>query len=779
MTYVKSNKIRAQYFTALFASTALTALFAPATFAQTGQDAEARQDEIIVTAQRREQSLQDVPLAVSTFSGAELEAQGVADLTEIGQTTPNVTLEVSRGTNSTLTAFIRGVGQQDPVAGFEAGVGIYIDDVVLNRPQAAVLEVYDVQRIEVLRGPQGTLYGRNTIGGAIKYVSKPLADTVEFGAKANLGSYNQVDLILNGSVPLSETFRVGGSVASLTRDGFGSNLNTGADNYNRDVLAGRLSAEWDATDKLSFRINADMTEDNSLARQGHRLTTSGVTRAPVLSNVFDTRAGLVNPAQKVEAQGIGLTASYEFNDQIDLKYIFGQRSDESTTPIDFDSLPGADVDVPAIYENEQTSHELQVLFENDTFAGVGGLYYLDANAKTVFDVILAVQGSLINLPGLTAQTFGNVDTQVWAAYGDLTWQINPQWALSVGGRYTEDERSSIVRRATLINGPSPSFGGNGTVIATTSNFNGSDTFDAFTPRVSVAFEPNADHNLYVSYSQGFKGGGFDPRGLTTAARDFNGNGTVDADDIFEFMQFDSETVDSYEIGWKASLNGGKIRSNAALFFADYTDVQIPGSVGFTPAGGAPTFLGITTNAASAEMTGLEWEGSAILAEDFGREGSRASLNWSYGYIDAKFNEYINELLGGNISSRAKFQNTPKTTASATLNYSMPQKLLGREGALGFITGWSYRSASTQFEFPNEQLDQKAFSLFDASLNWTAADGKLTVGLHGKNLTDEEYKVAGYNFLNATTGAPTLGVEGVLTAFYGNPRTVTLSLGYKY
>ena len=144
--------------------------------------------EIVVTARRRNEALQDVPIAVTAYSGAELERQAAVDITDIGDTTPNVTLEVSRGTNSTLTAFIRGIGQQDPVGGFEQGVGVYLDDVYLNRPQAAVLDIYDVERIEVLRGPQGTLYGRNTIGGAIKYVTRRLSNEPAFSLRGTVGT---------------------------------------------------------------------------------------------------------------------------------------------------------------------------------------------------------------------------------------------------------------------------------------------------------------------------------------------------------------------------------------------------------------------------------------------------------------------------------------------------------------------------------------------------------------------------------------------------------------
>ncbi|HPF22922.1 MAG TPA: TonB-dependent receptor, partial [Hyphomonas sp.] len=239
------------------AATALTPVMP--VWAQDAGDAAAQNDErrygpIVVTAQRREESQLDVPLSVSAFDGAQLSELGIVTLDEVAKISPNVTLEASRATNNTLSAFIRGVGQQDPVAGFEAGVGIYLDDVYLNRPQGAILDVFDVERVEVLRGPQGTLYGRNTIGGAVKYVTRPLSDEVEFKAHGAYGSYNQTDLILTGSVPLSDIFRVGASVAMLKHDGYGDNLvQPGVENYNKDVLAGRLSAEFDATDTFQLR----------------------------------------------------------------------------------------------------------------------------------------------------------------------------------------------------------------------------------------------------------------------------------------------------------------------------------------------------------------------------------------------------------------------------------------------------------------------------------------------------------------------------------------------
>jgi iron complex outermembrane receptor protein len=221
----------------LYLGVAVAALYAmpayaqetPAAPADTQADS-ADSTDIVITARRRSESLLNVPIAVTAFSADKLDKIGAVDLTDIQNTTPNTTLKDARGTNSTLAAFIRGVGQQDPVPGFEAGIGIYLDDVYLNRPQAAVLDVYDVDRIEILRGPQGTLYGRNTIGGAVKYVTRRLPDQFEVKLKGTYGSYNQLDGIASISVPVGSMVKVGFSGARLTRDGFGRNLNLGIDN---------------------------------------------------------------------------------------------------------------------------------------------------------------------------------------------------------------------------------------------------------------------------------------------------------------------------------------------------------------------------------------------------------------------------------------------------------------------------------------------------------------------------------------------------------------------
>ena len=707
-----------------------------------------------------------MPLSVTALSGETLAQQGIQDLTQIGQQVPNITLEVSRGTNTTLTAFIRGVGQQDPVAGFEAGVGLYVDDVYLNRPQAAVLDVYDVERIEVLRGPQGTLYGRNTIGGAIKYVTAELPDDTSVKIRGTYGSYDQADLIVTASTPVSDNLKIGASGARLSRGGFGDNLTLGTENYNKDVWAARGTIEFD-NGPLFVRLSGDYVKDNSEARQGHRLIPSLQTNAPVLGDVFDTRAGLNIVDQEVEAYGGALNIAVEVGDAITLKSITGYREDSSTSPIDFDSLPAVDLDVPAIYDNQQFSQELQLLYESDKLSGVLGFYYLDANAFTAFDVAL-----FTTLNGLTAQTLGDVDTETWSVFGDFTYDLTDTVSVSLGGRYTNDKRTSRVLRTTFLGGFSNLFGGTGVAAAVTSNFNGSATFKDFNPRASISWQPNADHNLYFTYSQGFKGGGFDPRGQTSAAPDLDGDGDRDAADQFEFLSFDPETVDSYELGWKASLLDNRLNISLAAFLGQYNDVQIPGSVGFDANGDGTneTFIGITSNAASADVNGIEFEGNALVGKDFAGDGSRFSVNWSLGVLDAKFNTFIDNF-GNDVAGSRVFQNTPDITAHMGFNLGVPVA----SGMVDFIGLASLRSDASQFEVPNRFLDQDGFVLVDASAVYTVDSGLFSIGVHGKNLFNKEYIVAGYNFVAGGVGGapfvPTLGREGTLTGFYGDPRRI--------
>jgi iron complex outermembrane recepter protein len=741
-------------------------------------------EQIVVTARRREELIQDVPGAVSAFSGAKIEQAGIQDVTGLADLTPNTTLKTSRATNTTLTAFIRGIGQQDPVAGYEQGVGIYLDDVYLARPQGALQDIYDLERIEILRGPQGTLYGRNTIGGAVKYVSRKLSSNAELNVKVALGEYNQRDLVVRGNLPVTDTFRIGATIATFNRDGFGSNVVNGRENYNKDVVAGRISAEFTPTSSLFVRIAADRTNDDSLPRQGHRLTPAPAIAGSLapLPGHYDTRSNLytvLGMEQKVEIEGQSLLVDYALSPLLSFKSITAHRKGESIAPIDFDSLNQPLFEAPAIYRDKQTSQEFQLTYTGPRWQGVAGLYYMKSNAFNEFDVLF----NALVPQGLSLYTLDDFDTKASAIFADVTYNVTPKFDVSVGGRYTDDKREArIFKRNYLGLQGSPTLGNPSAIgLPTNTDLQKGDlsrTDTKFTPRVGFSWKFAPGHNFYGVYAEGFKGGLFDPR------MDLGGQPNT-AVSLAKRRGVEPEEVSSYELGLKSALYGGRLQTNAAVFYMDYKNVQIPGSIPtFDAAGNVTGFAGNVTNAGKAKVQGLELEAIARVTD-------RLSVAGMLGVIDAEYKEWIvaNGLTGAaaaliNIASAAVFQNTPKTQASITGTYEMPLSILGRGGNLAIQGTASFKSKTYFFELVRptgvaaidvnvpaaELLSQEKYTLVDASLLWTSRDRRITAGIVARNLGDKRYKVAGYPFG---------GFHNTISAFYGDPRTVKLVASYTF
>ncbi len=712
--------------------------------------------KVMVTARRREETLQDVPVSVTAFTAEQLSRQGITDVTALTTSLPNTTLKASRATNTTLTAFIRGVGQQDPLAGYEAGVGIYLDDIYLARPQAAITDVYDVERIEVLRGPQGTLYGRNTIGGAIKYVTRKLSNKTDVRLRATLGNYDERDLVVTASTPVSDTVRVGGSVARFKRDGFGRNLTTGAHNYDKDVTAARLSAEFMPTTELFIRLSGDITEDDSNPRNGHRLTVGRTSGAPILDNVFDTRANLntaLGREQEVKAHGVSALVEYMISNELTFKSITASRRDKSYAPIDFDSLAVTDMHVPALYKNKQFSQEFQLTYTGDKLQGVAGVYYIDANAFNVFDTIVA--GAIPT----AVYTKGDIDTRAWAIFADANYKFSDALSLSLGGRYTVDKRDASVLRQIFVGTGSPELGTPSAVLFRTdtdfTNGELSRKDKKFTPKLGLAYRLSADQNLYGTLARGFKGGGFDPRMNVVSGR---------LPAAVARAGYAPETIDTFELGLKSQYAGGNVLTNIAVFDSNYKNVQIPGSIAIDTNGDGrdDSFAGSTTNAGKATIRGIELEASARITPQF-------TLTGMYSHIKAEYDEFI--VAGVNQAANRVFQNTPRNSSNLRANYDIPLPLMGRDGKVTLSANVAYKGATNQFETVSI-LDQESYRLWDASILWTQADGKIRAALHGRNLGNERYRTGGYFF-------PTLGNEGTLTGFYGNPRTVSATLEYRF
>jgi iron complex outermembrane recepter protein len=704
-------------------------------------------DDIIVSARRRDEALKDVPVAVSAFSAEQLEQKGSADITELTRSAPSLTLQAARGSNSTLISFTRGVGQQDPLWGFEPGVGLYMDDVYIARPQAAVLDIFDIQRIEILRGPQGTLYGRNTIGGAIKYVTKRIdADEPQGQVRASYGSYNQRDLVASAELPFNDKFAVSAAVARYLRDGYGTNLNTGNEHYNKDVTAARFSAEWTPTDNLFFRLAGDIVKDDSNARHGHR------ELAPSPADVYDTNAG-AGDANRVESKGLSLTGEWNVNEWLTLKSVTAQRDGLTRGNIDFDNLPAPILDIPARYDDDQFSQEFQAVFSGDRWSGVAGVYYLDATASGAFDTVLG-------LANLTTLTSGSVDTKSYAVFGDFSYDVTDALSVSVGARWTHDEKTGTVFRRQYLGIRSPGFG-NGAAVpiaAPRTDYTATKEFEKFTPRVSVSYKLTPDLTTYVSWGEGFKSGGFDMRGDAVLYPD-----TVKG--------YRPETVETWEIGLKGSLFDNRLNFATAIYDSSYEDQQITTQY---PAG--ETVASVVDNVGSSSIRGWEFEGRLRVTDNL-------TLNGMLSYTDAKFEQFMAYIPTGplnsscptqpgcvaDVSDQRDFQNTPEWTGSIGATYT---HWMENGSSLAFIPSASYRGDYQLFETASPILDQEAFWMFDASLVWTSSNDRLTVGVHGKNLSDEQYRVGGYVFPGALFGDSLIG-------YYGAPRTVTATVGLKF
>jgi len=703
------------------------------------QDGASSLDDVIVTARRRDELLKDVPISVSALGEERLEQTGASDITALQQQTPNATVQIARGSNSTLISFIRGIGQQDPLWGFEPGVGLYVDDVYVARPQGAVLDIYDVARIEVLRGPQGSLYGRNTVGGAIKYVTNGLSNDPELTLRGTYGSYNQIDLMAVGSIPLADNFRVGGAIASYQRDGYGTNINTGAEHYNKDVLAARASAEFEPREDVSIRLTYDRVQDDSNPRHGHRLIAGATPAGRILPSVYDTNAGLGND-NSVMSQGASATVQIDLNDNWTFKSISAWREGETTTVIDFDNTPAATLDIPGFYADDQFTQEFQFLFDYERIQGVAGFFYLDGHAEGAFDTILGNAGIVIG-------TNGQVNTESWAGFADVNFDLTDRLHLGIGLRYTLDEKRGTVFRANYLGATrSPLLGG--TVRApllVRTNYTNAKDFTQFTPRIALSYDLTDDMTTYASYSQGFKSGGFDMRGDA-----FLTPNTVNG--------YDPETVDSYEIGLKGALD--RLTFAAAVFYNEYQDQQVTTQV---PAGaGIASFV---DNVGSSTFYGAEFEGRLRILDNL-------SANFAVGYLHSDFEEFLRfnltTMVFEDISNLVVLQNAPDWTGY--LGFTWIGDLAG--GALAVTPSVSYRGDSSMFEFPNPILDQKAYSLVDLSIVWTDPTDRYTVGLYGKNLTDEEYRVGGYNFPGAL-------FDNSIIGYYGPPQTVSASLKVKF
>ncbi|MBM0104017.1 TonB-dependent receptor [Steroidobacter sp. S1-65] len=726
-------------------------------------------ESVVVTARRREESLQDVPVAISALTADQLQTQNVRTLEDMTAFAPNIKVNAGRATSSTINAYIRGVGQNDPLWGFEPGVGIYIDDVYIARPQGALLDVYDVERIEVLRGPQGTLYGKNTIAGAIKYVTRDIATSEPtLNVSATGGSYNQREIKVGGSIPVvDEHIFLGAAVAYLRRDGYGEIVDDGrARLYNRvgqdvsdkDVLAARANATFVWGDSSRLRILADTVQDNSNATGGQRLnnlTAAGIFH-PRLNHRYDQRTDMPVDRDRFINKGVAATYTQTLTDALDLKLVGAYREGDGRQFIDFDELNANLFQVPAQYSDDQTSGEAQLTYTSDRVKGVAGVYYFTGQAEGAFDASL---GSL----GLTSLTKGSVDTDSIAVYFDTTWSLTDRLNLNVGARWNEDDKEArvfvaqyrgvLAPDATLFdeNNLPPGF----SLVAVQSNYTNDRSFSNVSPRLGMDFRLDDDLMLYFSYAQGFKSGGFDMRG-NQLANPTTVNG------------YDAETADNFEVGMKSTWFEDTLQLNLTAFYTPYEDIQIT-TQQFVLLNGNPTNATAVLNAGKQVNQGVE-------LETMWRPLSALTLVLNVGYLDAEFEEFFTACPTPTPGCRLDISglnqpiNSPDWTTflGATYEWSLGA------GDMTLHAGYQYRSATKVANTTASITDQDAYDILDLGIAYTTADERWRFAVDGKNILDEEYRVAGYDF--GAVG-PTGGFSQI--GFYGPPRTVSVTATYRY
>ena len=708
----------------------------PASPATAKADDSEKVEVVTVTARRREESLQDVPVAVTAFSGQQLKELNVQNLGDLAGNVPNLTVFAARGNNTTITAYIRGIGQADPLWGVDPGVGIYLDDVYVARPQGGLLDVFDVQRIEILRGPQGTLYGKNTIGGAIKYVSNPLRKEPSASVSLDIGNFKQRDVKASiGGGTDDGVIRGRISVASVQNDGFGKDLSTGKPVSNQDTQAARASLGFYPTGvPFTLVVSADSIEDKSGVRGGKRLAISPFAPVPLTSSNYDINSGMPEPDKnRTKLSGASATVTWFASNQWTLKSITSSRKSDTFTTIDFDMLPAIVADVFATYKDKQKTQEFQATYDSGSgSSGVMGAYYFKGDAGG------EVFNNFLNRAGLFGQTIGTVYTKSTALYGDWSQALSPRWNLGAGLRFTDETKRAVADNRALLG-----IGFTGPFV-NVAKFDKSITFRNYSPKLSLEFKASDHTNLYLSGARGFKSGGFNIRANTAAVP-------------LSSFPFKDEIVDTYEFGSKSTFDGGRLMINTALFYSKYKNVQLSIFTSFTnPATGQPAFFGDFTNAGKAHAAGLEFEFAWKPVTNWTINGFAAALN-------TRYDEYITR--GVNVADTQSFANAPRFTGGMNVEYQM-KPAVGE--SLRLRVGYKHQSHVYPTTDLSPAIGQDGYGLLGAGLFWKY-DKNWSLSLLGSNLLDKEYRTNGYN----------IGAFGILTGFYGPPRQYRAGVVYNF
>ena len=704
-------------------------------------------EEIVVTARRREESLVDTPISITAFTEVDLEARQISQIHQIAEATPNLVFDRRAGhSNHASRIFIRGVGQVDHVPTRQPGVGLYVDGVYIGQQAGSLVDIVDIATVEVLRGPQGTLFGRNTIGGAVQI--NTVKPTEEFGADLELlaGDYNRSRVKGQVNIPFSDTFYGKFSGILQEKDGFTNTPNAPPGNRGAggdDITAVRAALRWVPQDSLTVDLSADYTEAESNgppAVLGSTVNNAPNTRsamynaqvAPALGvGVFDDRyylgpetytslTGNLND-QHLEVSGANLTVQWDFAENLSFKSITTLRAAEQNAETDSDQSPLHVFNGSDYFDGEQRSQEFQLSGTSfdDRMQWVTGLYYFEEQWFHINPVFF---------PTFHLDSGSKVDNKSSAVFGQFTYDISDRMSFTLGARHTDEKLDSIADdthsfitawfcprggpppAAASCRAEGPGFAGYAQVAPPPAPgsfriMRNDEIFESdqtrFEPYVNLAYDFTDSLMGYASYSEGFKGGGFTQR--------------IPPGRLIE--QFGPEFAEVFEIG--AKWAGEFVRVSAAVFYNDYLDLQVTTN----------RLLGGTTeNASDAVIKGGEFEVLAAVTDRF-------TISVGLGYLDGVYKD-VDPAVNFEPTNRIPFLTEWQRNASAS--YVFPV------GAGELIARLDYYYSDDYYteadNYPETFFD--AYDLLNGSLTFVHGSGRWEAGIQGRNIADEYYKVSG-------------------------------------
>jgi iron complex outermembrane receptor protein len=745
-----------------------TALSTPQVMAAEPNEDQVGLEEIVVMARRKAESLQNTPVAVTAISAGELEARNITKVNQVAEIAPNVVFEAGApltGSTNNGSAYIRGIGTTEFSLGTEPGVGIYVDDVYLARISGNVLDIVDIEAVEVLRGPQGTLFGRNSVGGAIVVRSKRPSEDFETKVRMEVGTDNLIRAGASVDLPVSDNVRTRFSVQRYSQDGYVNDVADREDFGSKDSWSGRGTVELQAAENFRATLHFDYTrEKNSAAPYvlvdlfdenpfapgaptfvafanaglGCAEGSAGNAGGACVDQYFirgphetvygyETDNRFLNDFNKEPFQsldytrviGTSLTLEWELS-AFTVKSITAYRDLIARNPRNPDHTPYNVLEANSDLEQNQFTQEIQFTGTgfDERLDWIAGFFYLDESGY---------QLDSVDLWPLTLHSGGSFDNKNWALFAQSTFDITEDIAITAGVRYTEEDKTFravsddfIAGRTQVIYSFRPFALGIPGATAADDKIEIdpipllSDptplTFSEFTPHLNVAWNVTDDLMTYASYSRGYKAGGFEQRIATPVAQ----AGT-----------FDVETVDAYELGFKSTLLDRTLRLNGALFYTDYQDLQCSVVVGI-----APTFI----NCGDGKIKGAEVEANWVPAAGW-------TVNFAAGYLDAKWKSgtLTPQTATVGIEESDNFAMVPKWSLSGSLAYEFQ---LGNSGTITPRVDWSYKSKIYKDAANTAVLTQNGYHLVNASLTWLSPDETYSLGIKGENITDKVYMLTG-------------------------------------